>query len=185
MTLELQTFNQLYTTYRQGFIRFARSYVRDEDVAEDFVTDSMIYYWENRHSLANETTPPAYILTVIKSKCLNYLEHLQTRLDVAETLRTHAEWELSTRIASLKVCDPEELFSSEIQEIVTKTLQQFPAKTREIFLLSREENLTYKEIASMMGMSDKGVEFHISKALKLLRIALKDYLYLCVLYFEL
>jgi len=183
MKLELQTFNQLYLTYRQGFIRFAHSYVRDEDVAEDFVTDSMIYYWENRHSLAEDTFPPAYILKMIKTKCLNYLEHLQTRSYVSEALRKHAEWELSTRIASLKVCDPEELFSSEIQEIVTKTLRQLPDRTREIFLLNREENLSYNEIAARMGISSKGVEFHISKALKVLRISLKDYLSLYLLYF--
>ena len=95
MTLELQTFDRLYKTYRQGFIRFARSYV-------------------------------------------------------SEAIRKHAEWELSTRIASLRACDPEELFSSEIQEIVTETLRRLPAKTREIFLLSREENLSCKEIASRM-----------------------------------
>jgi len=184
MTLELHTFDKLYRNYRQGFIRFAHSYVRDDDVAEDFVTDSMIYFWENRHSLANNTNPPAYILTVIKTRCLNYLEHLQTRSDVSEAIRIHAEWELSTRIASLRACDPEELFSSEIQEIVTETLRRLPTKTREIFLLSREENLSCKEIASRMKISDKGVEFHISKALKSLRIALKDYLSCFILFFS-
>lgn len=173
---DLKVFNQLFTDYQSRFVRFANAYVRDIDIAEDFTIDSLMYYWENRNTLPSDINIPAYILISIKHKCLNYLQHLQVRQEVNEKLKDIAEWELSTRIASLHACDPTELFTAEIQAIVRKTLEELPERTREIFKMSREENLTYKEIAEQMNITVKGVEFHISKAIKSLQSALQDYL---------
>ncbi|MDR1939120.1 MAG: RNA polymerase sigma-70 factor [Tannerellaceae bacterium] len=174
-TSELNTIKRLFEEYQGRLTRFAYSYTRDWSVAEDFTLEAYMYYWENRHSLTPEANIPAYILTIIKHKCLNYLEHLQVREGVAEKLRNHAAWELQMRISTLEACEPEELFTSEMLEIVRKTLAGLPAQTRRIFLMSRSENKTYKEIAAECGMSAKGVEFHIAKALKILRQNLKDY----------
>ena len=118
---------------------------------------------------------PAYILTLIKHKCLNHLKRKQLQEDVSQRLRTVAEWELNLQISSLVVCEPTELFTTEIKEIVNRTLQQLPEQTRRIFLLSRFENKTRKEIADELNMTSKGVEYHISKALAALRVNLKDY----------
>ncbi|MDR3060834.1 MAG: sigma-70 family RNA polymerase sigma factor, partial [Dysgonamonadaceae bacterium] len=100
---------------------------------------------------------------------------------VEKQLIDEFSWELSIRITSLKACEPEEVFSEEIKYIVQKTLSGLPSKTREVFRLSREQSLTYKEIADRMGISVKVVEFHISKAIKILRVSLKDYI--CFLFF--
>ena len=114
----IQYFNKLYNEYNECFIRFAYGYVRDRAVSEDFVSEGFTSYWENRHNLAADTNPPAYILTIIKNKCLNHLQHLQTRYRVKEELKKHSEWVLQTKISTLEVCDPEHLFSSEIQHII-------------------------------------------------------------------
>ncbi len=178
---DLQVFNQFFKTYQQKFIRFANFYVRDLAVAEDFTIESLLNYWEKRHLLSPDTNPKAYVLTSIKNKCLNYLQHLQTRNDFAE--EAHAEWKLSVRITTLEACDPVELFADDIQKIVNETLQKLPEKTRQIFLMSRENNLSRKEIAEINGITIKGVEFHISKAIKVLRTTLKDYINILLLYF--
>lgn len=172
---ELKVFNKLFTDYQGRFIRFANSYVRDAAVAEDFTIEALMYYWENRKSLAEDTNIPAYILTIIKHKCLNYLQHLQVKEETSEKMRKHAEWVLSTRISTLQACDPNELFTAEAQRIVDNTLASLPEQTRRIFIKSRYENKSHKEIASEFGMTTKGVEFHINKALKILRVNLKDY----------
>ncbi|WP_455639946.1 RNA polymerase sigma-70 factor [Parabacteroides sp.] len=174
-TTELKAFNQLFTDYQGRFIRFANTYVRDMDVAEDFTIEALMYYWENRHSLEANSNIPAYILTIIKNKCLNYLQHLQVREEANEQIKNHADWELNTRISTLEVCDPNELFSAEAQEIVNKTLASLPEQTRTIFMMSRYENKSHKEIAETLGITTKGVEYHISKALKKLHTNLKDY----------
>lgn len=176
MVSELAAFNELFTTYKGKFIRFAQTYVRDTAVAEDYVIDSLLYYWENRHKLEGDVNVPAYVLTVLKHKCLNYLQHQSLHEEVMSSMLSHAQWELNTRIASLEACEPYELFVEEAQEIVKTTLAQLPQRTREIFVMSRMQNLSHKEIAEKLGITAKGVEFHISKALKELRIGLKDYL---------
>lgn len=76
----------------------------------------------------------------------------------------------------MQACDPEEIYSSEITGIVEKTLQSLPEQTRRIFEMSRYESIPVKEIAQELSLSTKSVEYHITKALKLLRVALKEYL---------
>jgi RNA polymerase sigma-70 factor (ECF subfamily) len=173
---DLETFNQLYSTYKKRFIRFSQYYIRDIEIAEGIVTDALIYYWENKHRLTSDKNIPAYVLTVIKHKCLNYLHRQQLHQQATNALQSHAEWELSTRIASLEGCEPYELFAEEVQEIVTRTLSNLPARTRQIFFMSRTQNMSNQEIADSLKTTKKGVEFHITKALKILRIKLKDYM---------
>ena len=174
-TSDLKKMNRLVEEYQGRFIRFAYSYVRNLAVAEDFTLEAFMYYWENRSALTSDSNIPAYILIAIKHKCLNYLEHLHVREDAAEKLKSHAEWELQPRISTLAACDPNELFTAEVREIIRKTLAAMPEQTRRIFIRSRFRNKSYREIASEFDLSVKGVEFHISKALKILRRDLKDY----------
>ena len=91
-------------------------------------------YWENRQKLKPDTNPPAYILTVIKNRCLNYLQRERTRLRVTEELKNHENWVLQTKINTLEACDPDFLFSEELQTIVDATLQQLPFNTRRVFV---------------------------------------------------
>lgn len=173
--MDLKAFNQLFSDYQGRFIRFAQTYVRDTAVAEDFTVEALMYYWEKQKALPADTNVPAYILTVIKHKCLNHLQHQQVHEEVSEKLKDHAEWELNTRITTLRACEPSELFTAEAQAIVDRTLAGLPEQTRRIFIMSRYENKSHKEIAELTGMTTKGVEFHVNKALKELRMNLKDY----------
>jgi len=82
-------FNQVFTNYQHRFIRFARTYVHEESAAEDIVMDSFMYYWEKRDSLTPDSNVPAYILTVIKHKCLNHLRAINVHKKVEEKLLIH------------------------------------------------------------------------------------------------
>ena len=84
--------------------------------------------------------------------------------------------EINSLALTLEACDPEELFSSEAQRLIDETLESLPEKTRTIFIMSRYENKSHKEIAEHLDLSTKSIEFHISKALGVLRKRLKDYL---------
>ena len=172
----ITSFNKLYNEYYDRFVRFANVYVRDAAIAEDIAVDALMYYWENRQSISDESNIPAYILTMIKNKCLNQLRHLHIREEFSENIRQYQEWELETRIATLEACEPSELFTAEIEQLIQEALRQMPERTRAIFILNRYENKSYKEIAQEMNISYKGVDYHIGKALKILHVHLKDYL---------
>lgn len=175
-TSEIKVFNKLFADYKGLFTRFANTYIKDEAAAEDLVIDGIMYYWENRGNLTSETNIPAYILEVIKHKCLNYLRHVRIREDVEQRMIEHHNRVTNLRIATLEACDPQEIFSKEAQELIEKALSMMPDKTRRIFMMSRYENKTYQEIADSYSLSIKSVEFHISKALKILKKQLKDYM---------
>ena len=173
---KLTNFNKIFTNYREKFIRFSFSYVRDLSVAEDITSDSFMSYWENRDTLPEDTNIPAYIITSIKNKSINYLEHLRIREEYSEKAKAHMEWELGLRISSLEACEPKELFAGEVQVLIDKTLDSLPEQTRSAFISNRFDEKTYQEIASDLSISIKGVEYHISRALKSLRKALKEYI---------
>ena len=165
----MNLFSRFFQENQEKFLAFAYSYLRDKAEAEDVVMESMIALWENRdlHAL---------LLTIIKNKALHVLEHKQVRLRAEETISSHNLRELDLRISTLKACEPDQIFNTEIQHIVNKTLQEMPEQSRKIFMLSRYQNLANKQIADSLDISLKTVEAHITKVLRILRLRLKDYL---------
>ncbi len=125
---DITSFNQLYKEFQRRFVRFANTYVRDLTTAEDITIEAMMYYWENRQSLSEDSNIPAYILTIIKNKCLNYLRHQQIHEEYSDKIKDYYEWELNTRIATLQACEPYELFISEIQDSSNKPSPTCPKK---------------------------------------------------------
>lgn len=178
--LDIGAFNRIFGEYQQRFIRFAATYVPAE-AAEDIVMESFAAAWEKRAILTESSFPP-YTLTIIKNKCLNHLRSQGVRLRAAEDIHSHGTRMLNMRISTLEVCDPEELFSTEARRLVDEALGKLPARTREIFVRSRLEGQGYKQIAEEMGTTVKSVEFEVSKAVKVLRVSLKDYLPLLTLW---
>ena len=146
------------------FHPFSHTYVHDEMVAEDIVMEAFMYYWNNRENLPEGANPQAYVLTVIKHRCIDHLRHEQVSQDVHGELYQLRLWELSTRIASLEDFEPSDLFTDEIRHLVARALAALPEQTRRVFLMSRRENLSHREIAERLGITVKGVEFHITKA---------------------
>lgn len=169
-------FATLFEEYKEPFTLFANSYIKDIAVAEDIYIEAMMQYWEKRHTLPADTNIPAYILTAVRNKALNHLRHLNVKTEVEEHLFKHTTRELNFRITSLEACDPTELFTEEMEKIIRQTLAELPEQTRLIFFKSRYENKTNREIAEELNVSIKTVEFHITKALKVFRVKLKDYL---------
>lgn len=176
--MDILEFNRLFNLYQARMVRFAYGYVKETALAEDFVMEAFTTFWQKRKELMDHTKPQAYVLTIVKNKCLNHLQHLQVRQRVEQNISQNLQWSLNARISTLEACDPNLLFSKEVQQILDQTLVRLPDRTREIFIMSRSKGYSYKEIAAELNISVKTVEFHISKALEQLRIALKDFVYL-------
>lgn len=172
----IQLFSEFFKENQERFLSFAYSYIRDKQEAEDILMESMITLWENRDKWEKDSNMNALLLTIIKNKALNHLAHIQVRLRAEEEINSYRQRELDLRISTLEACEPDMIFDSEIQHIVQKALKRMPEQSRQIFMLSRYQNTPNKIIAEQLGISLKSVEFHITKALKILRLELKDYL---------
>lgn len=178
----VNSFNEIYTSYYKKSFFFAKSYVHDDLAAEDIASESLIKLWEKLKTEKIDYIEPL-LLTILKNKALDYLKHEEVKRTAFESMADWQQQELSIRISTLESCDPNEIFSDEVESIIRETLKSLSDQTRQAFLLSRFENKSNKEIAEQMGISVKGVEYHISKALKALRITLKDYLPLFYFFF--
>lgn len=178
------SFNDIYTSYYKKSFFFAKSYVHEDMAAEDIASESLIKLWEK---LKTDSIEEKYILplllTILKNKALDHLKHEEVKRNAFETMADWQLQELSIRVSSLEACNPDEIFSEEVERIISTTLSTLSEQTSRAFILSRFENKSNKEIAEEMQISVKGVEYHISKALKALRTTLKDYLPLFYFFF--
>ena len=176
------SFNAVYTAYYRKSFLFVKSYVHDELLAEDIVSDSLIKLWERMKSQPVEHIQ-SFLFMILKNSALDHLKHEAIERKAFKSLHEINNRELEIRITVLQSCDPKEIFSSEIQQIFEATLASLPDKSRKIFVLSRYENKTNKEIAEIFNISVKGVDYHIAQTIKALRISLKDYLPLFIYLF--
>jgi len=172
---QANTFNEIYTAYYRKSYLYVKSYVHDNMAAEDIVSDALIKLWERMKKEAVAPVSP-FLFSILKNSTLDYLKHQTVKRDVHGTIGNALTRELEIRKTSLESSDPNEIFSKEIHHIIHTTLQTLPERTREIFLLSRFENKSHKEIAALFDISEKGVEYHISQSIKELRLSLSDYL---------
>lgn len=175
MNSKNKTFTDIYNTYYKKAFYFVKSYVHDESVAEDIVSESLIKLWEQLKQREIDPIAP-FLLTILKNKALDFLKHQEVERAALEEIKSWREYDLSIRICSLEECNPYDIFSGEVESIVNSTLKSLPPQTREVFMMSRFQNKSNKEIAESMNISVKSVEYHITKTLKVLRVALKDYL---------
>lgn len=168
-------FGIIYKTYYNKAFLFSKSYVKDQLVAEDIASESLLAFW--RQIKREEVKyPVALLLTILKNKSLDYIKHNELQYEVFDKLTENYKRELTLRISSLEAFEPESLFVGELRKIIEDTLASLPEQTRRIFEMSRYENKSNKDIAENLEITTKGVEYHISKALKVLRTNLKDYL---------
>lgn len=184
MNLSTISFNEIYAAYHRKSFLFAKSYVHDDLVAEDIASESLIKLWERlKTEPIEEKYVGPFLFAILKNKALDFLKQEEVKRRAFESMIDWQQQELSIRISTLESCDPDKIFSEEIERIIHETLKSLPKQTQEIFRLSRFENLSNKDIAQQMGLSVKSVEYHISKTLKVLRVTLKDYLPLFYFFF--
>ena len=168
-------FNEIYNTYYRKSFMYVKSYVHDDMTAEDIVSESLIKLWERLKESPIDSIDP-FLFTILKNRTLDHLKHQSIKRGVQETIKSTLTRELEIRTTSLENSLPDQIFTNEIQEIINRTLQSLPDKTKEIFLMSRFENISHKEIAEKYNISAKGVDYHIAISVSELRQALKDYL---------
>ena len=185
LKLQRQTalFVEVYETYKEPFIKFANSFVRDYSVAENLFADAFMDYWVRRDTLPTDCNVAAYILTTLRHKSLNHLRNELTHNRISDNMSQTMKRDLEFRVNSLENFTIQSLFSDEIRSIVSDVLSKMPDQTRTIFELSRFSNKMNSEIAQIMGISVKSVEYHITKVLKVLRISLQDYILVFLIFF--
>lgn len=160
-------FNDFFETYYTDLCNFVNAYIRNESVSEDIVQDVFVYIWKNRTNLIITHSLKHYLFTSAKNKSLNYLRNLRTRLSKEQ--QAIVEYETVTEQTE------KDIALKELQLLLNQAIENLPPKCREIYLLSRDEELSNKDISEKLGISVKTVENQMTIALRKIREALQCY----------
>ncbi len=171
---DLSGFRQLYRMYFQRLFLFARKFVSDEQ-AKDAVQDCFYTFWVNREKIEITSSVSAYLFTVVKNRCYKLLKEEQRKtLDEQNFGLKLKQEELQYFINSEK-----SIFEFDVKDRIENVMRNLPEKCEEVFRESRFNGLSNKDIAAKFNISEKAVEKHISKALKLFRLEFKDIISVC------
>lgn len=168
-------FKVIYNKYVPRLYYFVHEYVPQGDIVENIIQDTLMTLWDKKATLTDNTNLAAYLFTVAKNNCLYKLRDLKYRKKLYDSTDIGI-LELNANLDALVSLDTSLFTFKEIEQIIKNTLEQLPPQCRVVFQLSRFEDKKYKEIAEELNISVKAVEGHISKALKVFRTNLKNYL---------
>ena len=144
-------------------------------VAQDIAAESMVKLWMHLKEHPDADIHH-WLFVIVKNLCLDYLKHQRIKQKTLAEVSLWRTQDLEFKISSLDRYGHDSTASKEIREIVNRVLDKQNSRTRNIFILSRVYGKKNREIADGMGLSEKNIEYHITKVLKALKIALKDYL---------
>jgi RNA polymerase sigma-70 factor (ECF subfamily) len=165
---EKSSFKDLFEKYYPDLVRFVYLYVQDRDSAEDIVQEFFVQFWIKRQEKNISKSVKSYLYRSVRNKALNYLR------DKKNDIPINSEANLFSSSASK---EDDIYFDYEIiRREVKSAIESLPEKCKQIFNLSRNDNLTYKEIAEELNISTKTVESQMSIALNKLRKSLKPIL---------
>ncbi len=163
---DAKAFEVLFKRHYKPLCRRVNSMLNDEEATEDVVQQLFIKIWESRETLQTPDSVAAYLFTAARNRALNYIKS-QSRKSSNETPLTHLHDEADNRTEEL-------MDAKELQKALYAAIDALPEKRREVFVLSRFEGKSYKEIAEIMQISVKTVEAQMGKALSTLREFIKN-----------
>lgn len=165
-----QMMKWLFDIYYTSLCSYAERYTNNSVVAEEVVSDVMLKIWQNRTSDYYPDTFREYLFTATRNTALNYIKQQQNRFSLLES------WAEQLRHELIEDTPLDKLLETEIQNRYKNIIESLPEQAKTVFLLSREENLSYEEIAVRMGISVNTVKYHMKIALQKLRTGLNDLL---------
>jgi RNA polymerase sigma-70 factor (family 1) len=168
------SFTEIYQRYCYQLFTVAYRKLNNREAAEELVQDLFENLWNRRASHEIEQLKQ-YLFSALRYRIINYIKAQQVR----------AGYELYCRLTGARADTTTEdsLAHGELRAALLAGMRKLPTKTREIFQLSRLEQYSVAEISGRVNLSEKTVEYHLTKSLKLLRGYLRDFLVLALVLF--
>lgn len=135
-------------------------YVKNNEDATEIVNDAFIAVWEKRNLLPLDDSIKSYLYTVVKNKSINFLKKKRMVFEDADVF---------SFIPNNSANVLQQMEGKEMELLIFKTIDKLPRKCKQIFILSRKEQLSNKEIGVIMGITPKTVENQITIAIKTIK----------------
>lgn len=162
-------FDFFFNYYYSGLYVYAQKIIPEKHMVEDIVQSVFLNFWKDRNSMNINESVRAYLFRSVRNKCLDIIKHKE----VVDKHRNGINFEVEEQ-SSDEIW--ETYIEAELYSILLQTIEKLPGECQKIFRYSRINLFSNKEIAQKLGISVKTVENQISKAIKVLREELKEYL---------
>ncbi|WP_138994514.1 RNA polymerase sigma-70 factor [Larkinella sp. C7] len=169
-----QAFRELYDRYWYKMYVVAHRKLRRKEVAEELAQELFVMLWQKRDSL-RILNLSAFLGITLKNLMVDYIRRNILEEHYLDQLRLFFPVETFTTTETVQL--------NELTEAIQNTLAQLPEKTREVFILRRFEQLSIREIAQRLELSEKAIEYHLSRSTAFLRQNLRDFVAVWVLFF--
>lgn len=157
-------FKEIYLSFYNAVTYFISQYINNYEVSKDLAQEAFFLLWKNRERINHELGYKSYLLSIAKNLTLNFLRNQKNVSKFNETLKT-------------KSYNDDYLFNkienTDILRRVFKEIENLPKKQKEVIILSRNNNLTNKQISIKLGISIKTVEYRLMVALRNIRENIK------------
>jgi len=153
-------FRTLFKLFYKDLVNYAHRYVQNLQTAEDIASDVFLIIWERRSELDIKTNIKAYMIKMVRNRCINYLKNNRMeRMDA---------FQLNLSVPSDELTD-ERVNINDLEKHIVQAITELPDRTRDVFVLCRYDNFKYAEIAEILDIKVGTVETHMVRALKYLR----------------
>ena len=157
---EEDAFCELYAAYKNRLIYFAMRFLKSREYAEDIFQDAFTIVWQGRRFINPDASFSAYLYTIVRNRILNQL-------------RDRSEEQILSQAVNYTNETRDEIIANDLRQFISCALQQLTPRQREIFEMSREQQMSHREIAEVLGISVNTVQESISISLKTLRAYLE------------
>ncbi len=165
---------ELYEAYYERLCYYINTFVPQLDICRDLIQEVFIKIIAFPNILDDVKNPEVYLRQMAKNKAIDYLRMNKHNSNSGDLI-------LEELLHCSDLAADSDYNANELSAIINRAIENLPAIQKEIFILSRFQEKSYQEIATMFSYSPKTVEYHMSKALSALKIALKDYVFLIIL----
>jgi RNA polymerase sigma-70 factor (family 1) len=164
---DMVAYRFLFDKHFPDLCNFLLIYLHSKELSEEIALEIFTFIWEKRKTLQIKATFKSFLYASAKNKAISLYrkEHrkLFTSIDSGQSI-SHEELSSSHSMEN-----------TELREIINSAINKLPEKSKQIYQLAWEENLSHKEIAEQLGITPKTVENHVGIALRKLRESLNPY----------
>ena len=155
-------FEKLYKRFQPSLVNYAIYLTRSSEDSIELVNDVFLSVWNKRNRLKLDSSLKTYLYTAVKNRCINYIKKHKLEIVLNEQLDMLSDFKAD-----------QSLLEKEQHIIIQQIMNGLPSKCKQVFAMSRIDQLSNKEIASLLDISIKTVEAQITKALKIFKKKLR------------
>lgn len=167
-------FEHIFKSKYNNIIGFCEQFISNSDDAKNIAQESFVNLWLKRDEIEKSSGINSFLYTFAKSSCLNFIRHNQVVEKYTSRILNETEQRLNLEV--LESINSNSLEFSELEEIIQQSIDGLPEKCRQVFVLKRFDGKMNKEIAQELNIKVKSVEANMTRALKILKEDLADYL---------